>query len=78
MAMDTSGFVPKGNLNADADALNKKGRGDTVKRIWKYLKYYRMRIILSLMLAAISVILITFFFLKMYTSILTIFSISKH
>ncbi|MCR5300962.1 MAG: ABC transporter ATP-binding protein/permease [Lachnospiraceae bacterium] len=54
--MDTSGFVPKGNLNADADALKKTGKRGTIKRIWVYLKSYRPKILLSLILAAVSVI----------------------
>ena len=37
MAMDTSGFVPKGNLNADEDALVKSGRSDTVRRVLSFL-----------------------------------------
>ena len=56
MAMDTSGFVPKGNLNADSDALKSAGRKDTVKRVWSYLKNYRARIVSSLALALVSVI----------------------
>lgn len=53
--MDTSGFMPKGNLNTDGNALANKGRGETVKRVLAFLKKYRGRIILSLVLAAISV-----------------------
>ena len=56
MAMDTSGFVPKGNLNTDPDALKKTGRKHTVKRIWQYLGSYRLMIILSLVLALVSVV----------------------
>ncbi len=56
MAMDTSGFVPKGNLNADADALSKVGRGATVKRVLSFLASYRWSICISLMLAAVSVV----------------------
>ncbi|MBQ6128168.1 MAG: ABC transporter ATP-binding protein [Lachnospiraceae bacterium] len=54
--MDTSGFVPKGNLNTDPDALKKTGRKHTVKRIWQYLGSYRLMIILSLVLALVSVV----------------------
>lgn len=56
MAMDTSGFVPKGNLNTDPDALKKTGRKHTVKRIWQYLGSYRLMIILSMVLALVSVV----------------------
>jgi len=56
MAMDTSGFVPKGNLNADADALNKNGKRATVKRVLVFLKKYNIHIMVSLVLAAVSVI----------------------
>ncbi len=56
MAMDTSGFVPKGNLNADSDALKKSGKRGTIKRVITFLGNYRLRIVLSLILAAVSVI----------------------
>ena len=56
MAMDTSGFVPKGNLNTDSDALKKSGRSATIKRVLSDLYKYRMHMIASLMLAAVSVI----------------------
>ncbi len=56
MAMDTSGFVPKGNLNADADALSKIGRKNTVIRVLAFLKKYRASICISLILAAVSVV----------------------
>ena len=56
MAMDTSGFVPKGNLNADSDALARSGRAATIKRVITFLGKYRLRMILSLILAAISVV----------------------
>ena len=56
MAMDTSGFVPKGNLNTDADALRKTGRKETVLRVLSFLSKYRIRIMISLVLAAVSVI----------------------
>ncbi|MCR5674047.1 MAG: ABC transporter ATP-binding protein/permease [Lachnospiraceae bacterium] len=54
--MDTSGFVPRGNLNTDSDALKKSGRSQTIKRVLTDLYKYRMHMIASLMLAAISVI----------------------
>lgn len=57
MAVDTSGFVPKGNLNADSDALNKTGRKQTVKRIAQFLAGYRLMIAASLFLALVSVAL---------------------
>ncbi len=56
MAMDTSGFVPKGNLNADSDALAKSGRMGTVKRVLSFLGAYRSKILLSLILAAVCVV----------------------
>ena len=56
MAMDTSGFVPKGNLNTDDNALARSGRAGTVKRVLSFLKKYRIRIIISLVLAAVSVV----------------------
>lgn len=56
MALDTSGFVPKGNLNASSDALAKKGKAGTVKRVLTFLVNYRVKIILSLILAFVSVL----------------------
>ena len=56
MALDTSGFVPKGNLNAESDALARQGKAATVKRVLSFLKKYRVRIILSLILAFVSVL----------------------
>lgn len=56
MAIDTSGFVPKGNLNTDAGALKKKGRKDTIRRVWDHLAPYRAKIVMSLLLALVSVI----------------------
>ena len=55
MAMDTSGFVPKGNLNTDSDALFRKGRSQTVRRVLSFLRDHRAGIVLSLILAAVSV-----------------------
>ncbi|MCR5594669.1 MAG: ABC transporter ATP-binding protein/permease [Lachnospiraceae bacterium] len=56
MALDTSGFVPKGNLNTDETALGKSGRKDTVRKVLKRLSGYRFLIIISLILAAVSVL----------------------
>ncbi len=56
MAMDMSGFVPKGNLNSDDEALALRGRRGTVRRVLSHLEKYRGRIVLTLMLAAVSVI----------------------
>lgn len=56
MAVDTSGFVPKGNLNTDADALSKRGRFSTIKTVLSFLKGYRLRMLLALVLAAVSVV----------------------
>lgn len=57
MAVDTSGFVPKGNLNTDSGALSASGRKHTIKRIWEFLKSYRPKIFASLCLALVSVLL---------------------
>ncbi|MCR5591259.1 MAG: ABC transporter ATP-binding protein/permease [Lachnospiraceae bacterium] len=54
--MDISGFLPKGNINADKDALAKKGRKKTVKRVISFLAKYRLRILISLVLAFLSVV----------------------
>ncbi|MBQ8665442.1 MAG: hypothetical protein IJ526_01075, partial [Lachnospiraceae bacterium] len=56
MAMDTSGFVPRGNLNADDAALADRGRRATVKRVAFFLKGYSGRILITLFLAAVSVV----------------------
>ncbi len=56
MALDTSGFVPKGNLNASSDALAKQGKAGTVKKVLAFLVNYRAKIILSLILAFVSVL----------------------
>ncbi len=55
MAMDTSGFVPKGNLNADSEALLRGGRTQTVKRVLSFLKNHMGKVIISLLLAVVSV-----------------------
>ncbi|MBO4904244.1 MAG: ABC transporter ATP-binding protein [Lachnospiraceae bacterium] len=54
--MDTSGFVPKGNLNTDSGALANSGKKATVKRVLSFLKKYRAGIIFSLILAFVSVL----------------------
>lgn len=56
MAMDTSGFVPKGNLNADDKALAQSGRRATVRRVVSFLRGYSGRIMITLVLAAASVV----------------------
>lgn len=56
MALETSGFVPKGNLNTDNKALEKKGTKDTVKRLLIILKPQWFLMCLSLLLALFSVI----------------------
>ena len=56
MAMDTSGFVPKGNLNTDSGALKNSGRRATVKRVLSFLSKYRIMIVISLILAFFSVL----------------------
>lgn len=56
MAMDTSGFVPKGNLNADGKALADSGRRATAKRVLTFLAGYRGRMAASIALAAVTVV----------------------
>lgn len=56
MALDTSGFVPKGNLNTDSKAVTKTGQKATIKKVLAALKNYRALIILSLVLAFVSVL----------------------
>lgn len=56
MALDTSGFVPKGNLNTDSEALKKTSQKDIIKKVLTELKRYWGLIILSLLLALVSVI----------------------
>ncbi|MCR5686665.1 MAG: ABC transporter ATP-binding protein/permease [Lachnospiraceae bacterium] len=56
MALDISGFVPKGNLNTDKDALARKGRGHTIRRVLHFLRRCRYKIMLSLVLAFLSVL----------------------
>ena len=56
MALDTSGFVPKGNLNTDSSAIGKTGQKAVIKNVLKLLKKYRGFILISLILAFISVL----------------------
>ncbi|MCR5503170.1 MAG: ABC transporter ATP-binding protein/permease [Lachnospiraceae bacterium] len=56
MALDTSGFVPKGNLNTDSSALGKTGQKETIKKVLRSLRKYRFLILFSLFLALVSVI----------------------
>lgn len=56
MALETSGFVPKGNLNTNSDAVSKTGRKTVIKKVLKALKKYRVLIVLSLLMAFISVL----------------------
>ena len=56
MALETGGFVPKGNLNTDKSALGKSGRRKTLKKVLESLKKYWVLIIISLLLAFVSVL----------------------
>ena len=56
MALDTSGFVPKGNLDANSEALGKSGQKATLLKVFKLLKKYTPLILLSLILAIVSVV----------------------
>lgn len=56
MALETSGFVPKGNLNTDVNALNKKGRKSTLRSLFTILKPQWVFVCLSLVFALMSVI----------------------
>lgn len=56
MALDTSGFVPKGNINTDDTALGKSGQKQIVKKVLILLGAYKYLILLSLALAMITVI----------------------
>lgn len=56
MALETSGFVPKGNLNTDNEALGKSGKRATIKKVLKRLVRFRALIVLSLVMAVISVV----------------------
>ena len=54
MALDTSGFVPKGNLNTDEDALSKSGRKGTIKKVLKRLSGFTPLIVLSILFKIIN------------------------
>lgn len=56
MALDTSGFVPKGNLNTDNDAVSQSGRKAVIKKVLNTLKKYWALILVSLILAFVSVL----------------------
>ncbi|MCR4787717.1 MAG: ABC transporter ATP-binding protein/permease [Lachnospiraceae bacterium] len=56
MALETGGFVPKGNLDTDSSALGKSGQKETIKKVLASLKKYNLLILLSLVLATISVV----------------------
>ena len=56
MALETSGFVPKGNLNTNNDAVEKSGRRIVIKKVLHALKKYRGLIVVSLILAFVSVL----------------------
>ncbi|MBQ8945219.1 MAG: ABC transporter ATP-binding protein [Lachnospiraceae bacterium] len=56
MALETSGFVPKGNLNTDDSALGKSGRRDTIRRVLDRLVRFRFLILVSLLMAVVSVV----------------------
>ncbi len=56
MALDTSGFVPKGNLNTDETALGRTGRRSTLIKVLKRLSGFRFPILLSLLMAVLSVV----------------------
>ena len=56
MALETGGFVPKGNLDTDSSALGKSGQKETVKKVLSSLRRYRLLILISLILATVSVV----------------------
>lgn len=56
MALDTSGFVPKGNLNTDDTALGRSGQYATIKKVLFSLKRYSAHIVISLLMAVVSVV----------------------
>lgn len=56
MALDTSGFVPKGNLNTDESALGRTGRKSTIKKVLNRLSGFKLLIFISLMCAVITVV----------------------
>lgn len=56
MALDNMGFVPKGNLEADDNALGKTGQKAIILKVLEALKRYCVLIFLSLAMACVSVI----------------------
>ncbi len=56
MALDTSGFVPKGNLNTDETALGNSGRKETIRKVLHRLSRFKLHIFISLLMATASVI----------------------
>ena len=56
MALDTSGFVPKGNLNTDETALGRSGRKSTLIKVLGRLSGFRFPILMSLLMAVLSVV----------------------
>ncbi len=56
MALDTSGFVPKGNLNTDETALGRSGRRSTLIKVLGRLSGFRFPILMSLLMAVLSVV----------------------
>ena len=56
MALDTSGFVPKGNLNTDENALKKKGKKDTLRDLFNILKPRMAMVVFSILLALFTVV----------------------
>ncbi len=56
MALETSGFVPKGNLNTDETALGRSGRKKTLAGVMRRLSGFKLLIAASLVMAVISVV----------------------
>ena len=56
MALDTMGFVPKGNLETDDNALGKSGQKAIILKVLESLKKYGVLIFLSLIMACVSVV----------------------
>ena len=56
MALDTSGFVPKGNLNTDETALGRSGRRSTLIKVLGRLSGFWFPILMSLLMAVLSVV----------------------
>lgn len=56
MAINTSGFSPSGNLNTDSSALGSMGQKNAIKKVLNMLKKYGALVILSLILAFVSVL----------------------